>query len=133
MKSAADQSASHPFIGSLIRKMDTIHEYLNRGLYEPALSSMTLVFHSLKPVTKTSDAGEKLIEDMRMTMKARDKLRSGDPVVVQGKLDKFDWQMRNNYMTYFDEISELLWNGEYYSNEFYEKFHDPAEGRKSGP
>lgn len=132
MGSVVDQLAIHPFISSLIRRMDGIHEYLNRGLYEPALSSMTLVSHSLKPITKSSENEEKLIENMRKTIRARDKLRSGNPVVIQGKLDQFDWRLRGNYKIYFDELSELLWNGGYYSFLKDAGFYNPSQGRKSG-
>lgn len=132
MSNQTDQPAIHPFIASLIRKMDLISDLLVTQDCAPALRGMFAAFRSLKPHDKTSSEGQTLFEGLMKARKARLSMEDTDPLVLQHKLMVFDESFQLGYEGLHDELYDLTWNRGYYNDEMYAKFHDPSKGRKSG-
>ena len=130
-KKTGDQTGGHPYIASLIRKMDLVTDLLVRQDYKPFIQGMRAIFLGLKPEDKVSPEGKALNKEIMGAIIARRRVRDADPVVLQTKLMGFDSNFEDGYYNIYDLLSTLLWNGGYYSDEAY-GFFDPSGGRKSG-
>jgi len=126
-----DQPANHPFIGSLVNKMDKITDCFIFRDFDAALRGMFAVFYSLKVDDKTSSEGKDLWNHLQKVRKARDSIEDTDPLVFQNKIAFFDEDFQEGYEELFNGLSNILWQGGYYANETF-NFIDPAGGKKSG-
>ncbi len=127
-----ESEANHPFIGSLVHRMDIIGGLIVTEKYDPALRGMMQVFYSLKPEHQNSEKGKGLLDYMKKARNSRDRVHDLDPVVLRGRQFRFDWDFRHGYEQVFQELSQLIWDGGYYSFDLYRKAIPAAGPNVSG-
>lgn len=124
-------TAGHPYIGFIVGELREIFHLMGNGREGMAIENLHKLLHTVDPQAREKNNWSELDAELRKIKVARNKLRGGDPVVVQGKIDKFDWQMRDNYLNMISRIWRIMWDNDYMYEARYVAFWDSAKGRGS--
>jgi hypothetical protein len=127
-----EQPSNHPFMGSLVRKMDKITECFVFRDFDAALRGMFAVFYSLRSEDKVSPAGKELYLHLQKARNGRNSVQDTDPLVWKNKIMYFDASFEEGYEQLFDGLNEILWRGGYFSDELYKQAISLAGDNVSG-
>ena len=105
------RNPSHPVIGFLVSNMKLYEEFELANMCKNALKTLALTFYSLKPETKKEN--KDFISELVKIIKLRNKLRGQSYSDTMGKQDAYDRDMELTYMELYNELSNILWKGNY--------------------
>jgi hypothetical protein len=117
---------THPEISSLIKKRDEIHDLIyNQHQYRDSIAHMLGLLFELKPEDKEIPTVKELT----------DKLEKTTAMFIDTRSAAINRQreaaLAMPSCKYLAKINDILWDGEYLTNEKYMGYHNPSAGRKS--